>query len=96
MKLRLAKKDKNTVIKADKICKTIAATRYALDDVDAGNTLSITISMGVSTFNNGDSPMTVIERADRALYQAKKQGKNRVISELDLAEEDVVMAGPVS
>ncbi len=87
---------KNAVIKADKLCKTIAGTRYALDDVDAGTTLSITISIGVSTFNNGDSPMTVIVRADRALYQAKKQGKNRVISELDLEDEDVVMADPVS
>ena len=87
---------KNAVIKADKLCKTIAGTRYALDDIDSGSTLSIAISIGVSTFNNGDSPMTVIERADRALYQAKKKGKNRVISELDLEDEDVVMADPVS
>ena len=34
--------------------------------------------------------------AQNEFDQAKKQGKNQVISELDLAVEDVVMAGPVS
>jgi diguanylate cyclase len=78
----------NAVTKADSICKSIANTRYALDDVEPGNTLSITISIGVSVFSNGDSPLTVVERADKALYLAKRRGKNRVASEMDL-EEDV-------
>jgi diguanylate cyclase len=78
----------NAVTKADSIRKTIANTRYALDDVEPGNTLSITISIGVSVFSNGDSPLTVVERADKALYLAKRRGKNRVASEMDL-EEDV-------
>jgi len=82
----------NAVKKADKICKTIAQTRYALDDIEPGNTLSITISIGVSTFINGDSSLSVVERADKALYLAKRQGKNRVASEWDLEQETPVTA----
>ena len=49
-------------------------------------------SIGVSAFSNGDSPLTVVERADKALYLAKRQGKNRVSSELDLKEEASAVA----
>ena len=44
--------------------------------------------MKTATVSNGDSPLTVVERADKALYLAKRRGKNRVASEMDL-EEDV-------
>lgn len=40
--------------------------------------ISITISAGVSSFNTKDSPSRVFERADRALYQAKDAGRDRV------------------
>ena len=38
--------------------------------------LSITMSFGLSSFREGDSPSSVFERADRALYQAKQSGRN--------------------
>ncbi|MCC5879426.1 MAG: diguanylate cyclase [Idiomarina sp.] len=40
--------------------------------------ISITISAGVSSFAANDSPTRVFERADRALYQAKDSGRDRV------------------
>ncbi|RUO25396.1 GGDEF domain-containing protein [Aliidiomarina minuta] len=40
--------------------------------------ISITISAGVADFGTEDSKTTVFERADSALYQAKKQGRDRV------------------
>lgn len=40
--------------------------------------ISITISAGVSSFSANDSPTRVFERADRALYQAKDDGRDRV------------------
>ncbi|MNG10442.1 putative diguanylate cyclase YdaM [compost metagenome] len=38
----------------------------------------ITISIGISSFHKQDnSPTSVIERADTALYESKSKGKNR-------------------
>ncbi len=40
---------------------------------------SVTVSIGVSSFSPGlETPETIIEAADRALYLAKSRGKNRV------------------
>lgn len=42
-----------------------------------GKPVAVTISCGVATFQSGDSLDSVFARADKALYQAKKNGKNR-------------------
>jgi len=44
----------------------------------------VTISVGIAFLRNGDSPQSLIERADACLYAAKRQGRNRVICEADL------------
>ena len=43
----------------------------------------ITMSIGVATLRPGDSVATLIERADNCLYAAKRNGRNRVICEVD-------------
>ena len=40
---------------------------------------AITASLGVAQQKPGESPQQLFERADKALYQAKKTGRNRVI-----------------
>ncbi|MGH1460904.1 MAG: GGDEF domain-containing protein [Neptuniibacter sp.] len=40
---------------------------------------SITASFGVSQLEAGETPEKLIERTDKALYQAKESGRNRVI-----------------
>lgn len=42
--------------------------------------LLITFSAGVAVYVSGEEQATLIQRADAALYQAKKAGKNRVIA----------------
>ncbi|MCW8891532.1 MAG: GGDEF domain-containing protein [Sedimenticola sp.] len=44
-----------------------------------GNRVEVTISCGLSCFKEGDSTADVFARADKALYEAKTSGKNRVI-----------------
>jgi diguanylate cyclase len=43
----------------------------------------VTISVGVSILKPGDDTDSLIERADACLYAAKRNGRNRVICELD-------------
>ena len=43
----------------------------------------ITISIGVASLLRGDSNETLIERADRCLYSAKRSGRNRVVGIVD-------------
>jgi diguanylate cyclase len=45
-----------------------------------GEPVKVTVSAGLTEFRAGDTPTTVYERADRALYQAKQQGRNRCVS----------------
>eukprot|EP01030_Chromulinospumella_sphaerica_P021451 gene21451-21393_t len=49
---------------------------------DKGESIRFTISIGVATAlagNTMDTPSTLVSRADKALYQAKDAGRNRVV-----------------
>ena len=72
---------RNANKKAKQLCKTIAASRYAADDSPHADAISITVSIGVSTYRNGDTVQALLERADQCLYKAKSAGKNRAVAE---------------
>lgn len=62
---------------AESFCTNLMM-RYTEMTADAFDP-ALTISMGVSFFHPGDSSYTdVLERADAALYRAKRNGKNRI------------------
>ena len=75
---------RNAVKKANHICKSVASTWYRLDDDQDGQTLHVTISVGVSSYQKDDTTASVIQRTDKALYAAKHGGKNCVYSEKDM------------
>ena len=80
----------NATQKAKRICASVGDTRYALNDNKDVHILNITVSIGISVYQTGDTAESVITRADRALYLAKKTGKNRVVSEKELIPDDAV------
>ncbi|MDD3610434.1 MAG: GGDEF domain-containing protein [Halothiobacillaceae bacterium] len=69
---------------AEKLRSRIAASRLKL--AESGKDLGeLTISLGVACIRHDDTPESLIRRADRALYQAKHEGRNRVVGEDDLS-----------
>jgi len=40
--------------------------------------LNITVSIGVTEISNNEHPLSSIDKADKALYKAKKNGKNKI------------------
>lgn len=47
---------------------------------DGSRTFGFTISLGVAQLNHGEAAAALFDRADHALYQAKKAGRNQTIS----------------
>lgn len=63
---------------AEKIRSRIAGTNFLV----RGKPIKVTISLGVTQATPQDlDPEAIINRADKALYQAKQNGRNRVESE---------------
>ncbi len=65
----------------------VAISQISFDDIAQG--LSVTLSAGVTAYLPGDSLEELILRADQGLYQAKNEGRNRVISYGGCARESV-------
>ncbi len=70
----------NAATLADQIRKTMAdkviVNRRTGDKLGA-----VTLSVGVASYRAGELPSSLIQRADDALYAAKRSGRNRVVSE---------------
>ncbi len=64
--------------------------RAAIENADWSTTLpmgrGVTVSAGVALVDAGGSLDDAIQRADKALYQAKRDGRNRVVSEVSFTD----------
>lgn len=65
---------------AERIRERVAELPFAV--ADGAQQLDVTVSIGLSWLEHADdSPETLLQRADQALYAAKRNGRNRVMSE---------------
>lgn len=62
---------------ANKLRESIESATF----MHKGKREPITISSGVTEFRPGDSPSSVYDRADQALYRAKEEGRNRCVAD---------------
>lgn len=89
---------KHAAKRAKRLCKTVAASKYTLDDVKAEHVLSFTISVGAARFKRHDTVATVTRRTLEALHTAKRSGGNRVVSKkgrgLRTSGDDVIDVDP--
>ena len=62
---------------AQRICASVARQPFALS---SGATLPVSVSIGVAYWDQQEPLDALLQAADSALYQAKRQGRNRVIA----------------
>ena len=63
---------------AEMVRDRVEASRWQYSRDGAIRTLQATISIGVAQFRPHDTVSTLVQRADQALYQAKRDGRNQV------------------
>ena len=65
---------------AERIRQRVAGEPFEI--CDGERSIEVTISIGVASLQrDGDSPEKLLERADQALYAAKRDGRNRVVAD---------------
>lgn len=69
--------------KAERVRCQIEAIRFP----SIADNFGVTVSIGIAEYQCGESPDDAISRADAALYQAKAQGRNRIVAST-LTRED--------
>lgn len=63
--------EKNPITTAEKLRKLVETAVF--------EKIKVTISLGATTYREGDTMDTILRRVDTALYRAKREGKNRCV-----------------
>ncbi|MCF7483394.1 diguanylate cyclase [Vibrio sp. J1-1] len=73
--------------KAQEVANRIRALIEKSPCVSHGKLINLTVSIGIASFNQQDNFEALLEEADKALYNAKHQGRNQVIIYHDYMQE---------
>ena len=60
---------------AEKLRALVSQSKIARDGVN----IEVTVSVGATLVNEGDTPETLVKRADGLMYEGKEGGRNRVV-----------------
>lgn len=74
------------VMVAERLRNSVEKTVIDLSKVNPDSpqkTINVTISIGIYEFKNSDNPKDLLIKADKALYEAKETGRNKVITNKD-------------
>jgi diguanylate cyclase (GGDEF)-like protein len=66
----------NAFTVAERIRTAMAENRF---QAEGKQSISVTLSMGISGLKPGEGVDALMERADRGLYEAKRKGRNRTV-----------------
>lgn len=70
--------------RAQSFCRLLSHKQFLVDPQLPDKRISFTVSIGVSELRSEDTPEAFIDRADKALYLAKRTGKNRAVGENEM------------
>ncbi|MDD2639611.1 MAG: GGDEF domain-containing protein, partial [Arcobacteraceae bacterium] len=69
-------KEEGALLLAQKICQAIEKATFVFNDI----TIHLTVSIGIAKLTNEKNIDELIEKSDKAMYQAKEAGRNQVCS----------------
>ncbi|MGR6429983.1 GGDEF domain-containing protein [Rhizobium sp. PAMB 3174] len=76
----------------EELCRHIGETVFHLGQ----SSIRLTVSAGVAEMGGGREPDAAYRAADKALYLAKSAGRNRVLHERDLLQDDAADGMPLA
>lgn len=74
--------DQNSLVLTEALCEKIAACKFN----HQGQIIRITMSCGITHYIENDDQESMFERADKALYAAKDNGRNQCMTASSLSE----------
>ena len=69
---------KTPPVNAEKLAEKIRERVEKDYFIDKDVKLKVTVSIGLTCLKDGDTEQTLFERADKAMYNSKNKGRNRV------------------